>query len=69
MGAEISREYAEPRWHNIEHRRTLGRSRSAGIPKSNSAPGSNLFFTAGPDNERNGLFSTLTPRVQKTGTA
>jgi uncharacterized protein (TIGR03118 family) len=33
----------------------------SGIPNSNSAPGSSLFFTAGPDNETNGLFGTLTP--------
>ena len=33
----------------------------SGIPKSNSAPGSSLFFTAGPDGEVNGLFGTLTP--------
>ena len=26
-----------------------------------SGPGSTLFFTAGPDNETNGLFGTLTP--------
>ena len=33
----------------------------SGIPHSNSAPGSSLFFTAGPDNETNGLFGSLTP--------
>ena len=27
----------------------------------NSGPGNTLFFTAGPDNETNGLFGTLTP--------
>jgi hypothetical protein len=26
-----------------------------------SGPGSSLFFTAGPGNETNGLFGTLTP--------
>jgi uncharacterized protein (TIGR03118 family) len=33
----------------------------SGIPNSNSAPGSDLFFTAGPDNETNGLLGLLTP--------
>jgi uncharacterized protein (TIGR03118 family) len=28
-----------------------------------SGPGSTLFFTAGPDNETNGLFGTLTPTI------
>jgi len=30
-----------------------------------SGPGSTLFFTAGPDNETNGLFGTLTPTASE----
>ena len=41
----------------------------SGIPKSNSAPGSSLFFTAGPDGEVNGLFGTLTPAPNELGDA
>jgi len=41
----------------------------SGIPKSNSAPGSSLFFTVGPDNETNGLFGTLTPISAELGEA
>src|SRR6266849_8337927 len=41
----------------------------SGIPRSNSAPGSSLFFTAGPDNETNGLFGTLTPISAELGEA
>ena len=41
----------------------------SGFPKSNSAPGSSLFFTAGPDNETNGLFGTLTPISAELGEA
>jgi uncharacterized protein (TIGR03118 family) len=41
----------------------------SGIPNSNSAPGSSLFFTAGPDGEVNGLFGTLTPISAELGEA
>jgi uncharacterized protein (TIGR03118 family) len=33
----------------------------------NSGPGNTLFFTAGPDNETNGLFGTLTPVASELG--
>jgi uncharacterized protein (TIGR03118 family) len=33
----------------------------------NSGPGNTLFFTAGPDNESNGLFGTLTPVASELG--
>lgn len=38
-------------------------------PTMDSASGSGnvLFFTAGPDNETNGLFGTLTPVVSESG--
>jgi len=34
---------------------------------ANSGPGNTLFFTAGPDNETNGLFGTLTPVASELG--
>jgi len=51
----------------LEFGNSDGSRNAAGLLKSNAGSALTLFFTAGPDGEKNGLFGTLTPIAAELG--